>query len=116
MHIALRRLSFSLTILERCNTPYLAWSKGGAGGLGEQPKVADIQKVYSEEYAKCTLEYTKCRERYAKCTKNLHKIQNLYQKGIDNGIKQSDYALISSRGDSISAPWGGENNVNFFKE
>jgi hypothetical protein len=25
----LRRLSFSLTILERCNTPYLAWSKGG---------------------------------------------------------------------------------------
>lgn len=29
VHIALRRLSFSLTILERCNTPYLARSKGG---------------------------------------------------------------------------------------
>lgn len=29
VHVALRRLSFSLTILERCNTPYLARSKGG---------------------------------------------------------------------------------------
>lgn len=29
VYIALRRLSFSLTILERCNTPYLARSKGG---------------------------------------------------------------------------------------
>lgn len=32
VHIALRRLSFSLTILERCNTPYLARSKGGGWG------------------------------------------------------------------------------------
>lgn len=49
-----------------------------AGGLGEQPKVAEMQKVYSEERIKCTLEYTKCRGNTQNVPKNLHKIQNLY--------------------------------------
>ena len=50
----------------------------GGGGLGEQPKVAGIQKVYSEGYAKCTLEYTKCRGNTQNVPKFLHKIQRLY--------------------------------------
>lgn len=50
----------------------------GAGGLGEQPKVAEIQKAYSEGYIKCTLEYTKCRGNTQNVPKFLHKIQRLY--------------------------------------
>lgn len=55
-----------------------AVERGGGGGLGEQPKVAEMQKVYSEEYAKCTLEYTKCRGNTQNVPKFLHKIQRLY--------------------------------------
>ena len=53
----------------------------GRVGLGEQPKVAEIQKVYSEGYIKCTLEYAKCRGNMQNVPKILHKIQRLYQKG-----------------------------------
>ena len=61
--------------------------------------------MYSEEYIKCTLEYTKCRGN----TQNVPKkfAQNtkiVLKKGIDNGNKQSEYIIISSRGDSIYAP------------
>lgn len=72
----------------------------GRVGLGEQPKVVEIQKVYSEGYIKCTLEYTKCKgntQSVQKDTQNvsrkLQKIHILYQKGIDNTYEQSDYTI-----------------------
>lgn len=61
--------------------PLFGARERGAGGLGEQPKVAKIQKVYSEEHIKCTLEYIKCRGNTQNVPKILHKIQILYQKG-----------------------------------
>lgn len=53
----------------------------GAGGLGEQPKVAEIQKAYSEGYIKCTLEYTKCRGN----TQNVPKFCTKYKSCIKKG-------------------------------
>lgn len=43
------------------------------------------------------------------------KYKSCIKKGIDNGNEQSEYTIISSRGDSIYAPRGGENNVNFLR-
>lgn len=52
------------------------------------------------------------RKMYQKfCTK----YKDCIKKGIDNGNKQSEYTIISSRNDSIYAPWGGGNNENFLR-
>ena len=56
--------------------------------------------------------YRKILKMYQKfCTK----YKTCIKKGIDNKIEQSKYTIISSRGDSVYAPRGDENNVNFLR-
>lgn len=65
--------------------------------LGNTQSVEGIRKMYRKI---CT--------KYKTCIKK--------KKGIDNGIEQSDYTIISSRVDSICAPRGAENCEIFFEE